>query len=133
MEILIERTYYSDGTNGILSVDGKQRCYSIELPWKDNQHGISCIPEGRYKLVKHFSDHLGRVLLISNVPNRDLCYIHGANNAMLELKGCIAPVTALTGHGLGAKSQTQLQPLLDEAYGAIDKEEDVYLTIKKAD
>ena len=132
MEILIKRTYYPDGTNGELSVDGEPRCYSIELPWKDNQHGISCIPEGRYKLTEHQSDHLGRTLLINDVPNRDACLIHGANNAMLELKGCIAPVTALTGHGLGAKSQLQLVPLLDEAYGAIGKGEDVWLTIEKA-
>ena len=130
MVISIKRTYFTDCTNGESSVDGKLRCYSIELPWKDNQHGISCIPEGKYKLVKHLSDHLGRVLLITNVPNRDLCYIHAANNAVLELKGCIAPVTALTGHGLGAKSKLQLEPLLNEAYGAIDREEDVYLIIQ---
>ena len=132
MNIIINRTYYNNGTNGDLSVNGKAFCHSIELPWKNNQRGISCIPEGRYQLTKNLSEHLGRTLLINKVPNRDECLVHAANNAQLELKGCIAPVTTITGPGTGDRSKAVLIPLLDQAYAAIDKGELVWLTIQKS-
>ena len=132
MELLIERTYGDNGTNGDLSVDGSPRCHTIELPWKNNQHGISCIPEGRYKLTKNQSAHLGRTLLINDVPERSECLVHAANNALLELRGCIAPVTTLTGEGTGDASRMVLDPLLDDTYAAIDGGDEVWLTIQSS-
>ena len=62
MELELIRTYYTEGTNGKIfplpaeapAKAGADRLmmYSIELPWKDNRAGVSCIPEGRYELVK---------------------------------------------------------------------------------
>lgn len=104
MNILIERTYWANGTNGDLHVNGKLRCHSIELPWHNNERQISCIPEGKYQLKKHLSARFGSCLVVCNVPNRSAILIHAANNAVKELRGCIAPVTNLTGEGLGVKS-----------------------------
>jgi hypothetical protein len=73
--------------------------YTIELPWKNNQAGVSCIPEGKYDLVKRWSPKFGSHLQILNVPGRELILIHPANDALLELRGCIAPVCLLTGAG----------------------------------
>jgi len=55
MEIYLKRTYYPEGTNGILAYGNKVISHSIELPWKRNQVRYSCIPEGQYELVKRFS------------------------------------------------------------------------------
>jgi len=35
------------GSEGVL-IFQNFHCYSLELPWKDNQQNISCIPAGKY-------------------------------------------------------------------------------------
>lgn len=129
MEILIKRAYYPGGTNGNLSINGKPFHHTIELPDLGNQHGISCIPEGRYECVKHHSEHLGDVLMLLNVPHRDMIYIHKANDALKELKGCIAPVMTITGEGKGSDSHDVFDPLLKQAYAEIDSGKKVFITI----
>ena len=62
MELELIRTYYPAGTNGKIQYQNRLMMYSIELPWKDNQTGVSCIPEGRYELVKRWSLKFGRHL-----------------------------------------------------------------------
>jgi len=64
-------------------------CHSLELPWRNNQRNISCIPEGVYQVRKRRSDAFGTHFHILNVPNRDLILIHEANHVH-ELRGCIA-------------------------------------------
>ena len=90
------RTYFAEGTNGILLLDGAAICPTIELPWKNNQSRISCIPEGKYKLIKRYSPHFKWHLQVMDVPGRELILIHPANDALRELQGCIAPVAQLT-------------------------------------
>ena len=129
MIITIKRTYLNGGTNGDISIDGKFHSHCIELPNLNNQHGISCIPEGSYEAIKHHSEHLGDVLWLQNVPNRDMIYIHSANDAKKELKGCIAPVTTLTGEGIGSASKAVFIPLRDMAYAEIAKGKNVTVFI----
>ena len=62
---------------------------TLELPWKDNQRRISCIPEGEYEVIKRFSDKYGDHFHILNVPDRDYILIHNAN-FVRQLKGCVA-------------------------------------------
>jgi Family of unknown function (DUF5675) len=52
MELELIRTNYPKGTNGMAFSGGRLMMYSIELAWKDNHTRVSCIPEGRYELVK---------------------------------------------------------------------------------
>jgi hypothetical protein len=128
MELLLIRTYFTNGTNGVLLVDGKYFCYTIELPWKENQQNISCIPEGRYNLVKResvkFEDHL----LLQEVEDRELILIHWGNDALEDLRGCIAPVSYHTSAGCGDYSKKMFYPLMKLVYKALDKGE-VYLHI----
>lgn len=63
---------------------------TIELPWKNNQQGISCIPVGKYKAKKFISPTHNLCFLVLDVPNRDMIEIHSANFSR-QLKGCIAP------------------------------------------
>jgi len=66
------------------------RCKTIELPWKDNQRRISCIPLGEYEVVKRSSAKFGEHFHLTNVPDRDWILIHPANYSR-QLLGCIAP------------------------------------------
>ena len=80
-------------TVGILSIweEGLIHSYhTLELPWKDNQHDISCIPPGVYDWVKWESPTKGDVIKVIEVPKRTSILIHVANYVR-ELRGCIAP------------------------------------------
>src|SRR5512138_3060985 len=111
MKLVLIRTYYPRATNGDLFLNGNKVCSTIELPWKDNAHGISCIPEGEYEIRKRYSKKFGHHYILMKVPNRELILIHPANNAVKELRGCIAPVSFLTGEGEGASSRMALNRL----------------------
>lgn len=131
MELILLRTYYSNGTNGLLLLDNKKLCNTIELPWRDNHSQVSCIPEGCYPLIKWESPRHGWCLMVTNVPNRSLILIHPANNALRDLRGCIAPVTTITGPGCGDMSRAVYKPLIQQVYAALDQQHSVTLNIKK--
>lgn len=83
------RLYLLDINNNILG-----DWHALELPWKNNQRRVSCIPIGTYKARKHRSPKFGNTLWIPEVPNRSEILIHPANKAT-QLLGCIAPGTDL--------------------------------------
>lgn len=129
MKLELQRTYYPNGTNGELFLNGKKLCATIELPWKDNHTQVSCIPEGEYELEKRYSLHLGMHFQVMNVPGRELILIHAANNALRELKGCIAPVSYLIAAGQGGESRKALGKLKDLIYPVLESKEKVILVI----
>lgn len=131
MELTICRTYYEDGTNGRLYADGEFLGFTIELPWRDNAKMASCIPEGRYELAARYSEQFHDHLILKNVPNRSLILIHPANNAIKELRGCIAPVSVLTGPGVGLRSRLVFTTVIEKVYKALHKGEAVHINIKK--
>ncbi|WP_439649416.1 DUF5675 family protein [Flavobacterium taihuense] len=55
MVLILNRTYFPEGTQGTLEWNGTIVCHAIELPWLENQQRVSCIPEGEYVLRKRFS------------------------------------------------------------------------------
>ena len=111
MEIILERMYFPEGTNGFLSLNGKEICKTIELPWRNNKARVSCIPEGKYKIRKRFSAKFKWHLELINVKNRKYILLHPANNALKELNGCIAPVSQITGEGRGNESRKAFEKL----------------------
>ena len=66
---------------------GSWECHSLELPWRNNQRNISCIPSGRYEVVPHNSPRFGRCYLLLGVPNRSEILIHRGNWAGDKAKG----------------------------------------------
>ena len=125
------RTYHPDGTNGLLAYAGKPVCQTIELPWRNNRRSVSCIPEGRYRLLRRMHYKHGDQLALSHVPGREAILIHPANFALRELQGCIAPVSRCTAPGQGDYSKKALQRLKDVVYPALAKGERVYLVIRE--
>lgn len=129
MELELIRTYHPNGTNGVIYMNGSLQCYSIELPWQDNRPQHSCIPEGRYVLAKRYNQKFGRYFLVEQVKDRSCILVHPANNALKELKGCIAPVSSLTGEGQGLASRKAIEHLCALLYPVMQKET-VFITIK---
>lgn len=130
MELELLRAYFPDGTNGDLMYEGQLLCFTIELPWKNNYHKFSCIPEGRYPLKIRFTKALGWHIAVKDVEDRIGILMHIANDALKELKGCIAPVSAHTGHGKGRGSKIALNKIL-KLMLQLEESETVYLIIKK--
>lgn len=74
-------------TLGDLSV-GEFKCKTLELPWRNNQRNISCIPGGTYDVKRTFSLKFGNVYEVQKVPNRSGIYFH-SGNTFFDIKGCI--------------------------------------------
>ena len=129
MVLFLTRTYFPDGTNGTLYCAGRLIAYSIELPWKQNAQRVSCIPEGKYFIRKRYSRTFGWHLEVVNVAHRSFILFHPANHALTELQGCIAPVSKLTGAGVGVQSRIAFEQLKLLVYAALRKNEVVVLLI----
>lgn len=89
MQITLNRFRSDDqGTFGMLTQDGATLCFTCELPWKDNEAEISCIPPGSYSCSAYSSQNHPNVWTIENVPNRSGILIHNGNTEN-DSKGCI--------------------------------------------
>lgn len=90
--LIIRDTFTKESTIGELFLNGERMCDTLELPWKDNQKNISCIPEGVYKVRLRLAresatrDYLH--LLIEDVPNRKWVLVHRGNTAS-DSRGCV--------------------------------------------
>jgi hypothetical protein len=92
LSLEINRKQPDDGkqTLGTFNVIGASFSgVTMELPYKDNQHRISCIPPGVYTVIKRNSPKYGYHFHVTDVPNRDMILIHSANYSR-QLLGCIA-------------------------------------------
>lgn len=95
--ILIREKKTDEGTFGYFTLDGFF-WHSLELPDRNNQPNISCIPSGEYICKIRYSPSFKKELYcLQNVKNRSYILIHGANFAgdtskgyQSHLNGCIA-------------------------------------------
>ncbi|HLW08264.1 MAG TPA: DUF5675 family protein [Marinilabiliaceae bacterium] len=130
MDLYLHRTHYKNGTNGILFHKRLFMCFCIELPWIVNKRNISCIPDGTYEMESFYSPKFGHHLRIKNVPERLGILMHPANDALKELRGCIAPVSQLTGIGKGLGSRQALEKVMLRVEGVLEPGEVLFLTIR---
>jgi hypothetical protein len=74
-------------------------CKTIELPWRNNERKVSCIPTGNYRTIRHRSPSYGECFWVQDVPGRSEILIHHGNYAASinpktgtpDTKGCILP------------------------------------------
>lgn len=92
-DLLLESRHFPHQTLGILSYKDFV-CATVELPWRDNERNVSCIPAGEYALFKRESPRNGHVLQFCDVPGRSFIQIH-KGNFTYQIAGCI-----LLGDGL---------------------------------
>lgn len=96
LEVIVTRykiTYnYSLGHCYIKYDDGKMvyvGC-TLERGWRNNENGVSCVPEGIYTLKYEYSPRFKKKLWeLYDVPGRAECKFHAANY-WKQLNGCIA-------------------------------------------
>lgn len=82
--------------------DGTRVCETLELPWRDNQHDISCVPEGEYECRLAYSpSHKRDLYWLQDVPGRGCVEIH-IGNTVHDTKGCILLGTTRTENGIVA-------------------------------
>ncbi len=89
MRLTIKRIYQDDCTLGVMNY-GSFRCFTLELPYKDNQKNISAIPEGTYKCNKTVSPKFGDCIAVEGVVGRTYIRIHKGNYTR-QIEGCILP------------------------------------------
>lgn len=90
-----------EGTFGTLTF-GDKTLRSVELPWRDNATGKSCIPVGAYRCEIVNSPRFGKVYGVLSVNGRQNILIHAANfggnvdaGKVSDLLGCIAPAMSV--------------------------------------
>jgi hypothetical protein len=98
MNLTLNRTSSDDTcTRGLITLDDGTKIYSLELPWKNNEKDVSCVPPGVYNLIPYTSPKHDSTWYLENASlgvggsgaERSYCEIHSANWAS-QLEGCIA-------------------------------------------
>lgn len=110
------------GTFGVLLIEGRLFCYTLERPFLYNIKNLSCIPLGNY----HCSYHVGSSksgYLLNGVPGRSGIMIH-AGNTIADTAGCI-----LLGKGLD-RSLTNSVVAITE-FKTLLKKKDFHLSIEE--
>ena len=90
--LILRETFTDNSTIGELFLNGEKMCDTLELPYRDNQRSISCIPLGEYKVRLRYPresatrDYLH--LLVQDVKDRSYILFHRGNSAK-DTRGCI--------------------------------------------
>jgi len=126
---LIRTSYNDDCTRGVLIV-GDDVFYTLELPWKNNERNVSCIPVGTYKAIHLPRSHSGKyhnVYHVQQVAGRSGILIH-AGNTTTDTDGCIL-IGINKGHLYGKPAVLQsknamvaLNDLLDQSDTVLEVE-----------
>ena len=90
--LILRDTFSDESVIGELFLNGERFCDTLELPFRDNQRSISCIPTGEYKvrlrLPRESATRDYVHLLVQDVPNRDYILFHRGNSSK-DTRGCI--------------------------------------------
>ena len=90
--LILRDTFSDESIIGELFLNGERFCDTLELPFRDNQRSISCIPIGEYKvrlrLPRESATRDYIHLLVQDVPSRDYILFHRGNSAK-DTRGCI--------------------------------------------
>lgn len=81
-------------TLGHLTLPNGKIYHTLELPWRNNEKQVSCIPKGIYKVQKRNSPKYGAHFHILDVPNRSFILIHHGNY-FTDILGCVLVGTGL--------------------------------------
>lgn len=85
---LVRVTEHEGASFGVLTVNDSPEFVTCELAWRNNDRGVSCIPQGRYKVRTHRSPKFGLCLKVLDVPERSEILIH-VGNTIEDTSGCI--------------------------------------------
>lgn len=103
--------------------ESRSICCTYELPWRDNEPKVSCIPAGTYPMIRYRSPKRGYdVWLLQHVPGREYEEIHIGNSAP-DTEGCILVGThyGFTEKGYGVVNSKEAFTALMNATAGIDR------------
>ena len=94
MKAVLSRKYGSSQTTGRMVVFNQDKVemqlVTLELPWNNNQHNCSCIPEGVYDVEEYVRPSGEHCFMVKDVPGRSAILIHKGNYNS-DTHGCILP------------------------------------------
>lgn len=94
LELIRLTTSRSRVQRGVIISEGEPLCLTLELPWRNNEAQLSCIPDGDYVCRRDTNRKTSGGLLIPetyevvNVPQRSGILFH-VGNVSLDTHGCI--------------------------------------------
>ena len=89
LTLLRDKLVTDGATMGRLNADGLAEIQTLELPWRNNQRSISCIPTGTYEVRMTHSPKFGGLMPeITNVYGRSHILMHPARRAE-NVEGCV--------------------------------------------
>lgn len=128
---LIREPSTNDATFGVLFVDGRFECFTLEDVIRDGPkvYGATAIPAGRYRVIVSMSPRFRRRLpLLLSVPGFDGIRIHPGNHPR-ETEGCIlVGLRRSVGSSEVLESRLAFNPLLEKLEAACGAGE-VWITI----
>lgn len=116
---LVRKETSDQGTFGVFSGEGIQ-FHSAELPWRNNESRVSCIPSGRYICRPYSSPKFPNVYEVTGVPGRSAILIHSGNHAGDTAKGLRSDVLGCILIGLG-RGEVSGQKAVTSSRAAMDK------------
>lgn len=92
MKAILIRNEKTDCNMGVFILTDKDKVIftsnTLELPWKNNEFQVSCIPTGTYKCTPRTSEKFKKHFYVENVEDRDTILIH-VGNYTKDTHGCI--------------------------------------------
>jgi len=79
---------FDEGTFGVLKIDKKVFCMTLELPDRENEVSRSSIPVQQYICRRYNSPKFGETFMVENVPGRSFILFHPGNTDE-DTEGCI--------------------------------------------
>lgn len=132
MNLLIQRKPSSQfATLGDLSIDGVFQCFTLEDPTRPIKiQNDTAIPAGTYKVTITPSQRFGRDMpLVNDVPGFSGIRIHSGNTDQ-DTDGCILLGTTIASDDFIGNSKAAFALFFVRLQNAIERGEDVTLTIK---
>jgi len=127
---LVRKVKTEESTIGVLSVDGKIECFTLEDKEREEKiWGETAIPVGQYEVGISYSPHFKKDLpILFNVPGYEGVRIHSGNTAA-DTEGCIL-VGTTSARNQVLNSRIAFQKLFDKIKIAVANKEKIILTIK---
>jgi hypothetical protein len=115
--ILMRISMTNDCTFGVMKDENNiPFMVTLELPWRNNQHDISCIPVGTYKCIRINSPKHGNCFELQGVQDRQSVEIH-IGNYPKDTEGCILTGTSFDGTAAVGRSTEAFQKFMQKLNG----------------
>lgn len=135
---LVRDTFNEGETFGILYIDGKPDCSTLEDKDRELENGgvkipaETAIPCGAYQVILDYSQRFKRVLPhVLNVPQFVGIRIHPGNTKE-DTEGCILPGLGRAPHSV-TNSRVAFNRIFDKIEVAYDKGEPIELVVRRKD